>query len=316
MKNDKKEGILLESGTNEIEIMKFRVMGEYYGINVAKVTEIMMADKVKPMPHAHPSVEGFFKPRETLITVINLATYLSGETHANGDRDLFIITGFNKMMVAFRVDSIEGISRISWKAIQKPDKTLGSGDDSVATGIAQCDDELVTILDFEKIVAEISPETSIQVSEIEEMGDRAINESPVVIAEDSVLLQKMIMDALERAGFTDIRMFNNGQECWNFLEGIKNDPNLYNKVDIVITDLEMPEMDGHRLTKLIKSDSRLRHIPVVIFSSLINEAMRIKGKELGADEQLSKPEIGHLVTVMDSLISRFKERRKENFKGE
>ena len=117
-KKNEKEGILLESGTNEIEIMKFRVLGEFYGINVAKVKEIMMTEKIKPMPHSHPSVEGFFKPRQQLITVINLANYLTGITPEQGVRDLFIITHFNKMMVAFRVDSIEGISRISWQSIQ------------------------------------------------------------------------------------------------------------------------------------------------------------------------------------------------------
>jgi len=192
---------------------------------------------------------------------------------------------------------------------------LGSGDQSVATGIAQCDDQLVTVLDFEKIVAEIAPETTIQVSEIDEMGDRPINEAPVVIAEDSVLLQKMILDSLQRAGFTDIHMFNNGQECWNYLDEIREDPHVYEQVSIVITDLEMPMMDGHRLTKLIKTDPHLRHIPVVIFSSLIDEQMRAKGKELGADEQLSKPEIGHLVHIMDTLISRYEEQRKNDFKG-
>ena len=144
--------ILLESGTNEIEIMKFTIAGNLYGINVAKVQEIIMSDKVKPRPHSHPAVEGSFKPRETLITVINLPFYLTGQTVENAPRDLFIVTNFNKMTVAFRVQSIEGISRISWKDIQKPDKTLNNGDEGVATGIAQCDDQLVTILDFEKIV--------------------------------------------------------------------------------------------------------------------------------------------------------------------
>lgn len=305
MKQNEKEGILLESGTNEIEVMKFTVMGEFYGINVAKVQEIIMSEKVKPMPHAHPSVEGIFKPRDELITVINLAHYLSGEHHENRPRDLFIVTNFNKMTVAFRVESIEGISRISWKDIQKPDKTITNGDDSVATGIAQCGKELVTILDFEKIVAEIAPETTIQVSEIERMGDRPLCHSPIVVTEDSVLLSRMINDSLERAGFTEIKNFSNGQEAWNYLSSIRNDSDLYEKVNLIITDIEMPEMDGHRLTKLIKEDEHLKKLPVVIFSSLVNEQMRQKGKELGADEQLSKPEIGHLVAVMDELLAKF-----------
>ena len=300
-----KEGILLESGTNEIEIMKFKIQGEFYGINVAKVKEIMMSEKVKTMPHAHPAVEGIFKPRDILITVIDLGYYLTGEDLEHKPRDLFIVTNFNKMTVAFRVQSIEGISRISWKDIQKPDKTLSHGDEGVATGIAQCAGELVTILDFEKIVAEIAPETSIQISEVEQMGDRPLCDSPLVIAEDSVLLQKMIDDALERAGFLNVMNFNNGQEAWNYLEKLRHDPELYDKVNLIITDIEMPEMDGHRLTKLVKDDPRLKKIPVVIFSSLIDDQMRAKGESLGADEQLTKPEIGNLVHVIDKLLERF-----------
>ncbi len=134
MVENNKSNILLESGTNEIEVMRFSVSGEFYGINVAKVQEIIMAEKVKPMPHSHPAVEGIFKPREELITVINLVYYLFGEHREHGEKDLFIITNFNRMTVAFRVESIEGISRISWTDIQKPDKTISNGNEGVATG--------------------------------------------------------------------------------------------------------------------------------------------------------------------------------------
>ena len=297
-----KEGILLESGTNEIEIMKFTIQGEFYGINVAKVKEIMMAEKVKAMPHAHPAVEGIFKPRDTLITVIDLGFYLTDECLEHKPRDLFIVTNFN----------IEGISRISWNDIQKPDKTLSHGEEGVATGIAQCAGELVTILDFEKIVAEIAPETTIQLSEVEQMGDRSICDKPLVIAEDSILLQKMIDEALQRAGFTNVTNFNNGQEAWDYLESIRHDSDLYDKVNLIITDIEMPKMDGHRLTKLVKDDPRLKLLPVVIFSSLIDDQMRIKGSTLGADEQLTKPEIGNLVHVIDKLLERFQENLAKN----
>ena len=307
-----KEGILLESGTNEIEIMKFTIQGEFYGINVAKVKEIMISEPVKVMPHAHPAVEGIFKPRDTLITVIDLGYYLTDERLEHQSRDLFIVTNFNKMTVAFRVQSIEGISRISWNDIQKPDKTLTHGEEGVATGIAQCGKELVTILDFEKIVAEIAPETTIQLSEVDQMGDRPICTKPLVIAEDSILLQKMIDEALERAGFTNVKNFNNGQEAWDYLHSISGDSDLYEKVNLIITDIEMPKMDGHRLTKLVKDDSRLKLLPVVIFSSLIDDQMRIKGEQLGADEQLTKPEIGNLVHVIDRLLERFEENLKNN----
>ena len=297
-------GILLESGTNEIEIMEFTINGNLYGINVAKVREILMSAPVKPMPHAHPSVEGIFKPRDVVITVVDLPQYLSGTSGEKHDKDLFIITNFNKMHIAFRVHTVVGISRISWKDIQKPDKTVSGGSEGVATGIAQCEGELVTILDFERIVAEIAPQTSIQISEIDALGPRSRNERPIWIAEDSILLSKMIQESLRKAGYVNLTMFPNGQELWDALTVAANKRNLSDQVALIITDIEMPQMDGHRLTKLVKDDPKFQNIPLIIFSSLISEEMRIKGRQLGADEQLSKPEIGHLVDVMDHLLAR------------
>lgn len=296
--------ILLESGTNEIEIMEFTIYGELYGINVAKVREIMMSDKVKPIPHAHPSVEGIFKPRDLLLTVIDLPYYLTGSKGEKQGKDLFIITNFNKLHIAFRVHSVVGISRISWKNIQRPDDTISRGDEGVATGIAQCGTDLVTILDFEKIVADIAPETGIQVDDINKLGKRESVTKPILIAEDSILLTKMIEAALIKAGYENLTFKNNGQEAWNYLSQIRDDSDLDEKVSLIITDIEMPEMDGHRLTKLVKEDKKLKHIPLVIFSSMINQELMIKGKQLGADEQLSKPEIAHLVEVIDHLLQR------------
>lgn len=302
MLEEDKRGILLESGTNEIEVMEFTIDNSLYGINVAKVKEILVSEPVKPMPHTHPAVEGIFKPREDVLTVVDLPKYLMGLEGEKGPKDLFIITEFNKMEVAFRVHTVVGISRISWKDIQKPDKTVSGGGDGVATGIAQCGDDLVTILDFEKIIAEIAPETTIQMSEIDQLGERDRSEAAILVAEDSVLLSKMIEEALHKSGYVNTTMFPNGQELWNYLESLRGHENWVDKAALVITDIEMPQMDGHRLTKLIKSDKEFGRIPLVIFSSLITEEMRIKGKELGADEQMSKPEIGHLVRVIDHLL--------------
>ena len=296
--------ILLETGTNEIEIMEFTVDGTLYGINVAKVREIMMSAPVHPMPHSHPAVEGIFKPRDAVITVVDLPKYLSGQEGPKGPKDLFIITNFNKMSIAFRVHTVVGISRISWRDIQKPDNTVSGGADGVATGIAQCGENLVTILDFEKIVAEIAPQTSIQLSEVDELGPRQRSERPIWVAEDSLLLAQMIRSALTKAQYTNVRMFANGAELWESLSALRDEPDLLEQAALVITDLEMPQMDGHHLTKLIKSDEKLKKIPVVIFSSLITEEMRRKGKEVGADEQLSKPEIGHLIGIIDQLLLR------------
>ncbi len=306
MMEEHKQGILLESGTNEIEVMKFTIGGNLYGINVAKVREIMISAPVKPMPLSHASVEGIFRPRDTVITVVDLPKYL-GVDSPKSDKDIFIVTNFNKMCIAFRVHTVDRISRISWTDISKPDKTVSGGAESVATGIAQCEGELVTILDFERIVAEIAPETSIQISEVEQMGPRDRNDKPIWVAEDSVLLSKMIESSLHKANYVNLHMFPNGLELWEALVALPQNGDVTDGVALIITDIEMPQMDGHRLTKLVKDSERFKEIPLIIFSSLISEEMRLKGRDLGADEQLTKPEIGHLVDVMDHLLLHYEQ---------
>lgn len=302
--NKSKNGILLETGTNEIEIMEFTIDGSLYGINVAKVREVLVSAPVRSMPHSHPAVEGIFKPRDTVITVVDLPRYLLGKEFENQEKDLFIVTNFNKMYIAFRVHTVVGIVRMSWRDIQKPDNTISGGKEGVATGIAQYGDDLITILDFEKITADIAPQSTIQLEEVEKLKNRRECTLPIWIAEDSVLLSKIIEEALTTAGYGNIRPFPNGQELWDALGQVKQEGDPEEQVSLIITDLEMPQMDGHRLTKLIKTDSALKKIPVVIFSSLISREMWVKGKEVGADEQLSKPEIGHLVEVIDRLLEK------------
>lgn len=292
--------ILLENGTNELEVLEFTLQGNHYGINVAKIREILSFHPVTPIPNAHPYVEGIFMPRDEMITVISLRRCLSMEEEPG--KGLFIITNFNKLNIAFHVDEVIGIHRVSWADIIKPDSTVNSRDNGVSTGVIKLEDKLVVILDFEKIVTDISPETGLRVSDIEELGERKRDESPIMIAEDSPLLSKLITESLKQSGYTNLNVNMNGQEAWDKLVEYKEDGTLKNKVHCVITDIEMPLMDGHRLTKLIKSDDDMKDIPVVIFSSLVNEEMRRKGEALGADAQLTKPEIGHLVEAIDRLI--------------
>ncbi|MEG2660613.1 MAG: chemotaxis protein [Oscillospiraceae bacterium] len=298
----KQTEILLESGTNELEIMEFTLNGELFGINVAKVREIMMRQPVKVMQKSHADVEGIFKPRDEVITVIDLAKYLDMKPSENPDYDIFIVTSFNNLNFAFHVHTVEGIDRISWTNMQKPDRIIYGGDEGVATGIAEFEGRLITILDFEKIVAEISPETGIQYSDLDTLGERKRSDKTILIAEDSMLLSRMIIEALHRSGYVNTVKTDNGQEAWDYLNEAKisGDP-IKEHVALLVTDIEMPQMDGHRLTKLVKSDNILKEIPVILFSSLINEEMRVKGKDLGADAQISKPEIANLVTLIDRL---------------
>ena len=294
--------ILLESGTNELEILEFRVGANYYGINVAKIKEILTYKKPTPIPNSHPSIEGIFMPRDTIISIIDLAKSLGLAPSADENRDMYIVTNFNQLHTAFHVHEVLGIHRVSWADIVKPDETINTAGTGVATGIIKLEDKLIVILDFEKIVNDISPETSLRVSDLENMGPRERNSVPILIAEDSALLSKLITDSLRKSGYDNIKVTYNGQEAWDQLCTYKEDGTIKEKVHCIITDIEMLQMDGHHLTKLVKTDDELKSIPVIIFSSLVNDEMRRKGEALGADAQLSKPEIGLLVKTIDRLV--------------
>lgn len=296
--------ILLENGTNELEVLEFKLDGNAYGINVAKIKEIITYEPVTPVPNAHPSIEGIFMPRDTMITAIDLKNCLQRGTSEPGG--LFIITSFNKLDIAFHVDSVVGIHRVSWRDIIKPGSTVSTTEEGVSTGIIKFEDRLIIILDFEKIVTDINPETGLKMTDIEELGERQRNDVPILIAEDSPLLNKLIVDSLHKAGYANLIHTENGQQAYEVIEECKREGTLKDHVQCVITDIEMPLMDGHRLTKLIKSDEATKDIPVVIFSSLVNEEMKRKGAALGANAQLSKPEIGNLVRTVDELVLNLK----------
>ena len=298
--------ILLETGTNELEILEFVISGNSYGINVAKITELMQVQEVQEMPLAHPFVEGVFQPREEVYTIVDLAKYLGLGISENPEKDIFIITNFNQMNIAFHVHAVENIFRISWQEIDKPDSIIYGGQEGVVTGIAKVNDRIISILDFEKITFDISPDTGINLSEIKSYTGVDRENTPIVVAEDSALLRKMLTEALHTSGYMNVTVLSDGEEAWDYINKVKNEgPSLVtSKIALLITDIEMPKMDGHRLTKLVKSDPVLKDIPVIIFSSLIDENMQKKGLEVGADAQLSKPEIGGLVDVVDVMVNK------------
>lgn len=292
--------ILLENGTNELEVLEFLLDGNAYGINVAKIKEITPYQEVTPVPNSHPSIEGIFMPRDVMITAIDLKNCLQRGMSEKGG--MFIITTFNKLDIAFHVDSVLGIHRVSWKDILRPGATVSMAEQSISTGIVKLDNRLVIILDFEKIVTDINPEIGLKVSEIDEMGERGRSDVPILIAEDSVLLNRLIVDSLKKAGYSNLTHTCNGQEAYDLITEWKNKDRLKDKVQCIITDIEMPLMDGHRLTKLVKEDEKTKDIPIIIFSSLVNDEMKKKGEALGANAQLSKPEIANLVRVIDDLV--------------
>lgn len=294
--------ILLESGTNELEILEFMVSGNYYGINVAKIREILVYNPLTPIPNAHPNVEGAFTTRGETISIVNLARCLGMKEYTEPKKDMFLITNFNELNTGFHVHGVVGIHRVNWSSIIKPDSMVNSASSSVATGIVNFDGKLVILLDFEKIIADISPEVGIKLSDLDKMGQRKTCTAPIIYAEDSQLLSTMIFDGLNKAGYTNLIPTNNGLELWEVLQKYKEEGSVKDRVACVVTDIEMPQMDGHRLLRLIRSDPELKELPVIIFSSLINEEMKRKGERLGANAQLSKNEFGAFVEKLDELL--------------
>jgi two-component system chemotaxis response regulator CheV len=301
--------ILLESGTNELEVLEFKVGKNFYGINVAKIREILLYQAVTPLPNAHPCIEGIFMPRDIMISVISLRKCLNITDEAPND-GLFIITNFNSLNTAFHVDEVLGIHRVSWEDIIKPDATISSDESGVSTGVIKLEDRLVVILDFEKIVTDINPETGLKVSEMDDYESRDRSKSPILLCEDSPLLSKLIVECLKKAGYTNLIVNMNGQEGWDKLVEMYKNGTVLNDVHLIITDIEMPLMDGHRLCKLVKENDTMKNIPLIIFSSLINDEIRRKGESLGADAQLTKPEIGKLISVVDDLVVKYEDARK------
>jgi len=225
----------------------------------------------------------------------------------NPEHDMFMLTNFDNVSAAFVVHTVEGMHRISWNKVERPSSIIYGSNDSVITGTTKIGDKIITIIDFEKVLYDINPETGLQISEVQRMGVREDIKKPIVVVEDSVFLRRMLLESLEVAGYSNIASFDNGQDAWDYLvkcrsECLANITPIEKKVSIIITDIEMPRMDGHHLTKLVKSDDVLAKIPVIVFSSLIDDAQKQQGERLGVNAHLSKPQIGKLVATLDEWI--------------
>ena len=295
--------ILLESGTNELEVVMFKVGNGDFGINVLKVREIINAMEVVPIPNSHENVEGIIRLREEVLPVVDLAQVLNIEASNDPSKDKFIIAELNQIKIAFRVHHVSRIHRISWEQIEKPSE-LSAGEQAYAIGIIKLEDRMSILLDFEKIVVEINPKSGVNVESLKVLGPRERSEKKLLVAEDSAVLRQLLKDTLGEAGYNNVRFFENGKETWDYLEALAKNESVDPKeeLNLIITDIEMPQMDGHHLTDKIKKDSRLKDIPVIIFSSLITRDLFHKGEAVGANAQVSKPEIVSLVEKIDALI--------------
>ncbi|MCT4535320.1 chemotaxis protein [Halodesulfovibrio sp.] len=312
--------ILLESGTNELEIVEFfldeiEIDGTsyrgYYGVNVAKVLEIIRMPTVTELPESgHSCILGAFNLRSQVIPLVDLSMWL-GKHREETEPPKVIVTEFNNVCTAFQVSGVNRIHRISWEEVEPPSGYVANLSNQSITGVVKINDRIIFLLDLEKIVANLNPDLALKLDEAIDWEDGERRRA--LITDDSGLIREMLTDLLEKANF-QVEAHNNGREAWNRLLHLKSlaeesDRNLTDYVQVVVSDIEMPAMDGHSLCKSIKDDPVLKQLPVILFSSLITDKLRHKGESVGADLQVSKPEVTLLAQRAVALIE---ERRQQS----
>lgn len=297
-------GILLDAGTNELEVLVFRMGTQRYGVNVAKVREVIRGETPSEPPKMHDSIIGVINKREQLIPLVDLGKHLgldSVDLTTIADARI-IVTEFNGMVVGFVVEAVERIHRLGWDKVQSVPE-LGEQDDGVnystCTGIIQFEEYLLLMVDFESITDSIRMEDKLHVTSVDNPLGVDRGSVRVVMAEDSAFMRDAIGTVFRQSGYTNASIFADGQAAW---DAIRTGTERGEAPDFVISDIEMPGMDGLRLTKEIKGDARLAGVPVVLFSSLITEENRKKGEQVGADRQISKPELPDLVRIVDEFV--------------
>jgi two-component system chemotaxis response regulator CheV len=306
--------ILLESGTNELEIVEFRidecdnkgnVIPCYFGVNVAKVREIIRLPNLRKVVNAHPAVSGMIKLRDQVITLIDLAQSLNKRTEGIA-AERVIVLEFNRIVVGILVHSVSRIYRISWENVEPPVKAIH---DANITGVVKMEDRIILILDFEKIIAELCCAQALATPDEELMAAHPMvnrGQKTILVADDSNFIRNSICGSLRQAGYQVLEA-ENGEEAWTQVSALRqkcvdSGTPLSELLNLIITDIEMPRMDGLHLTSLIRKEGTLDQVPVVIFSSLASEDNKAKWKSLGASDILTKPDLPNLVQKADSLV--------------
>ncbi|QGY38972.1 response regulator [Pseudodesulfovibrio cashew] len=304
--------ILLETGTNELEIIEFfinetvgdKVETHYFGVNVAKVLEVVEAPEglTGSEAAAHPSFLGTIPLRDLILPVVDLSIWLS-IARGKEVNEPIIVTEFNGMITGFLVSGVTQIHRINWADVEPPNRYFSSMETNCITGTIKIRDRFVLMLDLEQVLADL-----------DESGQTRGNLSDVVsderyralIADDSTSVRELLRTNFSNANF-ETELVGDGAQAWGKLEDIKAKATAEGKspldyLDVVVSDVEMPKMDGYTLTRRIKEDPVLKVLPVALFSSLISNSVLHKGKAVMADAQITKPEFNSLTQKVINLV--------------
>ncbi|EGQ8489260.1 response regulator [Vibrio alginolyticus] len=287
-------------GQNRLELLTFRLMGrQRYGINVFKVKEVLQCPKLTSMPNLHPLVKGIAHIRGHTVSVIDLSLAIGGRPTTDLDKCFVVIAEFNRTIQAFLVSSVERIINMHWEAILPPPD--GAGKAHYLTAVTNIDNELVEILDVEKILAEIAPVDETMDSAIGEEIAQAEQEKPIVrrilIADDSTVARKQVERAITSIGF-EVVSVKDGKEAYNKLIEMAQEGNIDDQISLVISDIEMPEMDGYTLTAEIRRHADLKDLYVILHSSLSGVFNQAMVERVGANTFIAKfnpDELGNAV---------------------
>jgi two-component system chemotaxis response regulator CheV len=303
--------ILLDAGTNELEIVEFYLDEEgyrgYYGVNVAKVLEIIRMQPVTSMPQMrHTAVLGAFPHRDgRVVPMVDLACYL-GKKSVENQEPKVIVTEFNNVVTGFSVSGVNRIHRLSWQAVEAPGDFLQHTSRNAVTGVVRLEGRVLFILDMEASIGELNPLLSIRLSRPSgtEHGEDAV--FTVLHADDSGNVRNLVKQLLEQSGRFKVLSVSNGGEAWDLLCRLRGkvtaEKPVTSFVNAVITDIEMPRLDGLTLCRQIKEDQVLKVLPVALFSSLITDKLEHKGDSVGVDAQFAKPDLQVLSEKVMELI--------------
>ena len=294
--------ILLESGTNEVEILVFRVGGFSLGINVAKVREVLPEQKITHLPKAHESVVGCFTLRNQVVPCVSLHRHL-GESVADESEDVTIIlTEFNQYQTGFVVDAVERIHRVSWEHIMAAPSIITNAQTPV-TAVTDIENRLISMLDFEMIADQVSQHAH-QVGAMDNPDDLPRDTLRILLADDSATVRQAVSETLRGSGYTNLTIFENGEEAWNWIqERFAETGDIHEVADLLVSDVEMPRVDGMRLTKNIKEHPELKKLYVLLYSSILTPDNLKKGAAVKANAMITKPQLDQVLVLADEMIT-------------
>lgn len=314
MEEGMKQEILLESGTNEMEIIEFYVGAQPLGINVQKLKEIISYDEsaLTVIPERDPAMMGVLMMRGNTIPLIDLKTHLKQrclEEGTPGQRPVVLVCEFNNRINGFKVDGVNQIHRIRWSDVN-PLADFIEQYRPRFTGSVSIEGREILILDLEYIIGEFDPESILKVSEDDDARLQPIDArrgKKVLMAEDSTAIRGNLEGILRERGFDQLETFVDGDACYRRILELKRRADetgtpIEQHLNLVVSDIEMPKMDGLTLCRKIKEDLGYRQLPVLLFSSLINPPMEVKCDSVGADGYASKPELPKLIRIMDHFL--------------